>query len=106
MTVVSKRIVAARALVAAPARLYWRFGQREKAPRALIWTTNLARKRFIEVTMEQNAFRQIIDRLRDEGSEIRTIVFSDDMIDELTREQAEELVGLYGARTLMKLPLR
>jgi hypothetical protein len=56
--------------------------------------------------MEEIQFRALVQRLRPAGEGIRATEITEEEIAALTREQAEELVALYGATTLMTLPTK
>lgn len=54
--------------------------------------------------MEQHEFDMIIERLRTDDAQVRSVTIPEEMIARLTREQAEEIVARYGSRTLLTLP--
>jgi hypothetical protein len=56
--------------------------------------------------MTDEQFRALVQRLRPAGDGIRATEITEQEIADLTREQAEELVALYGNTTLMTLPAR
>jgi hypothetical protein len=56
--------------------------------------------------MEQNEFMELVRLLRAEESAVSRVTIPEEMIERLSREQAEELVALFGATRLMTLPAR
>ena len=54
--------------------------------------------------MTDERFRTLIERLRPSDEGIQPVQIGEEEIADLTREQAEELVALYGATTLITLP--
>ncbi len=56
--------------------------------------------------MESQEFNDLTRRLQPDGEKVHTAEISDREMAELTPEQAEELVALYGWNTLIRLPQR
>jgi hypothetical protein len=56
--------------------------------------------------MNVEHFRELLQRLRPAGEGIHSTRITEEEIADLTREQAEELVALYGSTTLMTLPTK
>jgi hypothetical protein len=54
--------------------------------------------------MEQYEFNEMVERLRGGETSVRKVTIPEEMIARLSREQAEELVSIYGSTTLMTLP--
>ena len=54
--------------------------------------------------MTHEAFRDLVDRMRPAGEGIHPVEITEEEMMSLTREQAEELVALYGSSALMTLP--
>jgi len=56
--------------------------------------------------MTQEDFQDLIQRLRPTEERLHSVQIGEDEIAELTREQAEQIVALYGSSSLMTLPRR
>jgi hypothetical protein len=56
--------------------------------------------------MEENEFNVLLDRLASNTEQIRRVYFTEEEIATISKEQAEQLVALYGASSLMLLPKR
>lgn len=54
--------------------------------------------------MTNELFRALVQRLRPSSEGIHSVQITEDEIADLSREQAEEIVALYGATTLITLP--
>jgi len=59
-----------------------------------------------DIGMTNELFRALIERLRPSGEGIHSVQITEEEIADMTREQAEEIVALYGAMTLISLPRR
>lgn len=56
--------------------------------------------------MQQQEFLDLMKRLQPSGEAVHVVEISDDEMDRLTKEQADELVTLFGFNTLIRLPER
>ncbi|HVZ40486.1 MAG TPA: hypothetical protein VHI13_14500 [Candidatus Kapabacteria bacterium] len=56
--------------------------------------------------MTTERFHTLLERLRPVGDGVHSVQIAEDEIMDLTRDQAEEVVALYGSSALMRLPAR
>jgi hypothetical protein len=54
--------------------------------------------------MESKAYAELAERIRPVDEKVHIVELTDEEISELTRDQAQELVALFGSTTLMHLP--